>query len=60
MKKVIVLFAIAAIMASCNPSEVESMCETYKKESAEKNKNKTEFEIFNDRFQKGKNLSYEE
>lgn len=59
MKKVIVLFAITTFMASCNSKEVESVHEMYKKESSEKNKNKTEFEIFNDRIQKGKNLNYE-
>lgn len=59
MKKVIVLFAITAFMASCNSKDVESVYEMYKKESSEKNKNKTEFEIFNDRIQKGKNLNYE-
>lgn len=56
MKKVILLFAIAVTMASCNSKEVESVYEMYKKESSEKNKNKTEFEIFNDRIQKGKNF----
>ena len=54
MKKVIVLFAITAIMASCNSKEAESVHEMYKKENPEKSK--IEFEIFNDRFQKGKNF----
>lgn len=56
MKKVIVLFAITALIASCNSKEAESVHEMYKKENTEKSKNKTEFEIFNDRFQKGKNF----
>lgn len=41
-------------MASCNSKEAESVHEMYKKENTEKSK--IEFEIFNDRFQKGKNF----
>lgn len=36
MKKVILLFTIAVTTASCSPSELEKVCETYKKESCEK------------------------
>lgn len=56
MKKVMTVLATAAILTSCGNLEFENVYSEYQKVRDDKDNKKenTEFVIFNDRFQKGK------
>ena len=55
MKKYLFLIVLATTLVACGNGELEEVYDNYKvSESKDNKKDNTDFVIFNDRFQKGK------